>query len=57
MDNLALTHMPIAKTGMLIRKSVADVFEIMQLPISEEVEAELMKQVRAIIAEQDAAGL
>lgn len=27
MDNLQLKHVPIAKTGMLIRKPVADVFE------------------------------
>ena len=27
MDNLQLTHVPITKTGMLIRKPVADVFE------------------------------
>jgi uncharacterized protein YndB with AHSA1/START domain len=27
MDNLQLTHVPIAKTGMLIRKPVAEVFE------------------------------
>lgn len=27
MDNLQLKHLPIAKTGMLIRKPVADVFE------------------------------
>lgn len=27
MDNLQLTHVPIMKTGMLIRKPVADVFE------------------------------
>jgi uncharacterized protein YndB with AHSA1/START domain len=27
MDNLHMEHMPVAKTGMLIRKPVADVFE------------------------------
>ena len=27
MDNLQLTHTPVSKTGMLIRKPVADVFE------------------------------
>src|SRR5688500_11356085 len=27
MDNLQLTHMPVAKTGMLIRRPIADVFE------------------------------
>jgi hypothetical protein len=27
MDNLQLKHVPISKTGMLIRKPVADVFE------------------------------
>jgi len=27
MDNLQLTHVPMTKTGMLIRRSVADVFE------------------------------
>jgi uncharacterized protein YndB with AHSA1/START domain len=27
MDNLRLTHVPVMKTGMLIRKPVADVFE------------------------------
>jgi uncharacterized protein YndB with AHSA1/START domain len=32
MDNLRLTHVPVAKTGMLIRKPVADVFEAMVNP-------------------------
>jgi len=27
MDNLQLTHVPVMKTGMLIRKTVAEVFE------------------------------
>ena len=27
MDNLQLKHVPVAKTGMLIRKPIADVFE------------------------------
>jgi uncharacterized protein YndB with AHSA1/START domain len=32
MDNLRLTRVPIAKTGMLIRKPVADVFEALVNP-------------------------
>ncbi len=38
---------------LTIETVAGDVFEILQPPISEEVEAQLIRHVRAIIAEED----
>jgi hypothetical protein len=45
------TRLVDSREYLTVRTVAGDVFEIMRPPISEELEAELMKQVRAIVEE------